>query len=109
MKDRNGIHCCEEIARIDASGDITIRKFTGAFYVVGKLPWTEQEKLKKQHATKLEKLYEMQADIILDVVLKGRKNGTIDAKTAAALAGKAIFCYRMAGYAKFYSTGKLKP
>ena len=103
MKDRNGIHGCEEIARIDASGDITIRKFTGAFYVVGKLPWTEQEKLKKQHATKLVQLYETQGDIILDAVQKGRKWHTIDTKTAATLCGKAAFCYKMCGLAKIYS------
>lgn len=36
MKDRNGIHCCEEIARIGERGDITIRQFNGPFYLGGR-------------------------------------------------------------------------
>ena len=108
MKDRNGIHCCEEVARIDASGDIMIRRFEGVYYA-GNVTRADAVRVLKEHAAKLLTAYEMQGDIILAVVLKGRKDGTIDAKTAATLAGKAVFCYRMAGYAKFYLTGELKP
>jgi hypothetical protein len=99
MKDRNGIQCCEEIARIGERGDITIRHFNGPFYLGGKRAAIEAA----EWASKLGQLYEMQGDIILDAVQKSRKNGTIDTKTAATLCGKAAFCYKMCGLAKVYS------